>query len=196
MSRYYIHFKGKTMNPTALEDPAYEAAKRTWLCPGCCHPKPNVRHLDAHIQEERPDGPLNLISGCGLAIARKSFLMQFGEERVRSKLYIGDVYGPDGGRLLDWVTFRGKHGLIVRGTEHAGYRVCPECGRNLYFAMGKSYLYPQPPEGVELFESDLWGLILPEPIVLDLGIGKPRGVSVERLEVLKEPKDGLPALLF
>jgi hypothetical protein len=133
-------------------------------------------------------------------------------------LYLGDVFGPDGTRWDDWVTFRGKHGLIVRGsTEHAGNRLCPECGRNCYFGMHPQYLYPQPPTDVEIFQSDLWGLILRPDIATEVGIGDKVGriqgvevldwpgvsvkgkrghLLVERLKVLPEPNDGLPPLAF
>jgi hypothetical protein len=195
MSDYYIHFKGKTMDPCSLDKGAYEEAKRTWLCTGCCDPKPCIHCLDAHIQDDKPEGPLNMVNGCGLALARRTFLMQFGWARIQEYLNLGDVYGPEGNLMDDWVTFIGKHKLFIRGSKSAQHRVCSECGRDLYFAMGKTYLYPEPATGIELFQSHLWGLVLPETIVKGLGIDKPKGVWVERLEVLSKPLDGLPALV-
>jgi hypothetical protein len=159
---------------------------------------------------------MNFASGC-LPLARLSFLLRLGEERVRRELYLGKVFGPDGSRWDDWVTFRGRRGLIVRGTKHAGNRVCAECGRNLYFGMHPRYLYPQPPTDVEIFESSLGGLILPEHVAIQVGIDgrirhfrdgevvewrdaelgvNPRRLLVEPLKVLPEPKDGLPPLSF
>ena len=193
MKQYYIHFKGKTLNPCSLDKAAYQEARQTWLCPGCCDPKPDVHQLDAHIQDEQPEGPLNMVNGCGLAMARRSFLLLFGEGRVLRYLNLGKVYGPGGKILDDWVTFIGKHKLFVRGSKQAQHRVCSECGRDLYFAMGTNYLYPEPPQGVELFQSDLWGLIVPADIAETLEIDEFKGIWVERLEVLAEPLDGLPA---
>ncbi len=196
-SACYVHLQSKTMNPCALVKPAYTEATKTWLCTGCAYPKPGVERIDACIQDAAPDGPLNFVNGCGLPLARKSFLLALGEERIKRDLYLGDVFGPDGSRLDDWVTFRGKRGLIVRGTKHPGHRVCSECGRNVYFALYPRYLYPQPPSDVEIFESSLFGLIFPESVATQVGIGgKIRGVTVERLKVLQEPKDGLPELSF
>lgn len=195
MNKNYIHFSSKTMDPCSLERGAYEEAKRTWLCSGCCSPKPGIQRVDVRIQEEKPDGPLNIVNGCGVALARRSLLMRFGEKRVSDHLNLGQVYGPDGNPLVDWATFIGKHVLFVRGNKNAQHRVCSECGQNLYFAMGKKYLYPQPPQDVELFQSHLWGLIAPESVAATLGIDESNGVWIERLEVLKEPLDGLPTLV-
>jgi len=194
---YYIHISPTTMNPCNITDEAYAEATQTWLCTGCVHPKPNVERVDVRIKNRLLQGPLNFVFGCGLAVARMSFLARFREERVKQNLSLGEVFGPNGSRMEDWVTFRGKHGLIVRGTKHAGNRVCSECGRNIYFAMRPHYLYPQPPASVEMFESSLCGLIVPEAIAAEVGIGrKIKHVLVERLRVSGEPKDGLPALPF
>jgi hypothetical protein len=83
--------------------------------------------------------------------------------------------------------------------------------------MHPRYLYPQPPKDVEIFESDLSGLIVPERVATEAGIGgrirrfpdgevvewrdaelgvNPRRLLVEPLKVLPEPKDGLPPLSF
>ena len=216
-SHHYIHIQSLTMNAANLTKAAYAEAKNTWLCTGCAYPKPGVERVDVHIENRSLQGPLNLVFGCGLPLARRSFLFRLGEERVKRDLYLGDVFNADGVRLDDWVTFRGKRRLIVRGTKDAGYRVCSECGRNVYFAMHPRYLYPQPPTDVELFESTLAGLVFPEIVGVEVGIGgKPhrirgaevlpwpsadvegrrRRLLVERLQVLTKPKDGLPPLYF
>jgi hypothetical protein len=58
--------------------------------------------------------------------------------------------------------------------------------------MGRKYLCPRPSEGVELFESHLWGLIVPGRIGETLGIDESESVWIEQLEVLDSPLDGLP----
>ncbi len=159
-----------------------------------------------------------MVYGFGVPLARLAFLLRLGEERVRRNLYLGEVFGPDGSCWEDWVTFRGKRRLIVRGsTEHAGNRVCPECGRNCYFGMPPNYLYPEPRSDVEIFESSGFGLVIPDSVATEAGIGrkvrrvqgveevewpgaeiggKRKRVLVELLRVLPEPKDGLPPLSF
>ena len=195
MSANYIHFMSKTMNPVDLTKEARALAERTWLCTGCGRPRHGSESIDAHVQDDQPEGPLNGLNGCFLALAKTSFLFQFGEERIRRDLHLGKVYGPDEEPLHGWVTFRGKHRVFIRGTDHAVHRVCPGCGRDVYFAMGHPYLYPQPPAGVEVLESDLCGLVLPEAVVQEVGIGQPKGVWVERLTVVKQPKDGFGVLV-
>lgn len=194
MSTRYIHYSSKTMAPSSLDDACYEEAKATWLCTGCCSPRPGVERVNVRIQDEEPDGPLSIVNGCGVALARKSFLSRFGEERVRKYLALGEVRGPDDQLIPDWVSFIGRCGLFVRGSKNAQHRTCSECGQNLYFGMGKKYLYPRPPEDVELFQSQLWGLIVPEQIGETLGISESDGVWIEILPVLDAPLDGLPPL--
>jgi len=195
MNTYYIHYTSKTMDPCSPEKSMYKEAKANWLCTGCCSPKPGVQKVDVCIQDEQPDGPLNIVSGCGVALGRRSFLTRFGEERVAQHLRLGEVRGPDDQLVPDWVTFIGRHLLFVRGSKDAQHRVCSDCGQNLYFGMGKRYLYPQPPKGVDLFQSHLWGLIVPGYIGEMLGIDESDGVWIEKLPVLDKPLDGLPAIV-
>ncbi len=116
---------------------AYEEARKTWFCTGCAFPKPNVKKVDAAIQEsELDDTPLNFISGCGVGIGRRDFLFSFGEKTIQNDLCIGQVRGPDGSLLEDWVTFLGRQRVVVRGSTNVSYRRCSECGRQVYFAMG------------------------------------------------------------
>jgi len=215
---YYVHLQSPTMNPANMTEEASAEADRTWLCTNCNYPKPGVESVEAHLQNRSLQGPLNVIFGFGVVLAQWSFLLRLGADRVSRALNLGRVFGPDGSPWDDWVTVRGKRRLIVRGgPEHAGNRVCPECGRNCYFAMGTSYLYPQPPSDVEIFESSGFGLIIPDSVAKEVGIGSKVGriqgvevldwpgvsvkgkrghLLVERLKVMPEPNDGLPPLSF
>lgn len=195
-SDYCIHLQSKTMNPCFLTKEAYIEATNTWLCTGCIRPKPEVTSVDARIEESAPEGPLNFVSGCGLPLVRMSVLSALGEERIKRDLYLGCVFGPDGSRLDDWATFRGKRRVIIRGSKHVSHRVCPDCGRDVYFAMGTRYLYPLPPIDVEIFESDLCGFVLPESVAAVTGMAQLAKVTRERLKVLCQPHDGLPPLSF
>lgn len=195
MSEFYIHFSFGN-NTCNMDREKAKIAEDMWSCKGCYHPKPDVKALDAHIMDNVLDGQLNCVWGYALPLARKTFLLRFGEDRVRQCLYIGKVFGPDGELMEDWVTYRGKHSLIVRGTQDAGYRVCDQCGRNVYAAGPRRYLYPAPHEGIEMFQSQSCGLIVPEDIVKELRIGKAQGFRMAKLPVLSQPLDGLPPLPF
>jgi hypothetical protein len=155
-----------------------------------------VASVDATIQEPVPaDPPLNFINGCSLGVVRRDFLEELGMDIVHNYLFIGDLFGPDGHSIENWLTFRGKLRLIIRGTKNVSYRQCSECGRVVYFAMGKRYLYPAPPEHVELFESHLNGLILHENLFSRLNLARWPKVTVDALSVLSKPKDSLGTLV-
>lgn len=172
----------------------WEKARKSWLCPGCGNPR-EQRTIELTIQEDEPDNtPLNMISGCTVGIARKDFLFCFGEDIVRQHLYLGHVFGPDGHPLENWVTFVGRHRIIVRGSKNAGVRRCSECGRNVYFAMGELYLYPQPPAGVLIFDAGNGGLVVTEELVRRIKLNKWRKLDCRRLPVLDYPLDGLVEL--
>src|SRR5205823_14891870 len=106
----YYELSSTTRDPCTMEKRAYEQARNSWLCGGCGFPKGNVKGIDSTIQEDQPEEtPLNFISGSGLGIARKQFLRALGEETANRELYLGQLFGPDGSLLEDWVTFVGKY---------------------------------------------------------------------------------------
>lgn len=184
------------MAPCNLEDDFYREARRTWLCNGCSAPNPSVGRIDVRLSEPQINGVLNFVFEAEVSLARLSVLLSLGQERVHRDLHLGKVWGPDGEELSEWVTCRGRQRLIVRGTKNVTHRVCSVCGRNVYFAMPPWYLYPAPGEGAEIFETNLCGLMTTDSIARKAGIAKQRGVVVDRLQILKEPRDGLPPLEF
>lgn len=191
MSEYYL-LSTTTMNPCTLQRSAYEEARKTWLCTGCGFPKPDVRAVDVAIQERTPDDtPLNVVFGCGTGIAKKSFLYAVGESIVNEHLYTGRVFGPSGELLTDWISFNGKYKIILRGSENVGVRRCDECGRNVYFATGKRYLYPTPTGGVRIFHAGNGRLIMTEDLVMRLNLNAWRKLECTKLPVLSCPLDGL-----
>jgi hypothetical protein len=191
----FFKLSSTTMNPCTMVKPVYEQARRTWLCIGCAFPKPGTKAVDASIQEEEPDNtPLNMVSGCGLGVARKDFLFSFGENLVRQHLYLGHVFGPDKRPLDNWMTFIGRHRIIVRGSRNAGVRRCSECGRNVYFAMGPLYLYPEPPPDIAIFDAGNGGLVINGDLVRRVNLNAWRQLDCTKLTVLASPKDGLHEL--
>jgi len=189
---YYHIYSGATGGPDIAREYRKEA-ESTWFCTGCGHPKPAFQAIDIRVQENPIEGPA-LNSEWGVPIARKDFLAMLGENNIQKYLYIGKVFGPNNEIVNDWVTFRGKEKLIVRGSKNAQHRSCDQCGRNVYFAMGKSYLYPSPPKGIALFESDLCGLIMPETLFPAIDPARLKGLLVEKLPVLSSPRDGFAEL--
>jgi hypothetical protein len=192
----FLHLQSTTMDPCSLTNADYAEARNTWLCTGCGVPKPGVHEVDVFLEEAPGDKPLNIVNGCGLPIAYKPFLDEFPSDTVRRDLYLGQVYGPGRRLLTDWVTFRGRRRLIIRGSKNVGHRKCSECGRDVYFATGARYLYPEPPSDAALFESDCFGLILAQDLVPHGELGKWSKLRIDRLPVLQSPKDALGELVY
>ena len=161
----YIFISSGTMDPCFLTKELYSIADKTWLCTGCNYPKRDVKGIDITIQGKMIENrPLNVVMGAGIPVAKKEFLFSFGEDIIERDLYLGKIFNEDGMLMEEWVTFRGKRKLIVRGVIEAGYRTCKKCNRNCYFAMDKKYLYPEPPQDTFLFENSLFGLVFPEAL--------------------------------
>lgn len=197
MSAYdFVHLYPKGMNPCTLEKSAYSRAVETWLCTSCCAPKPTAGLIDVQIQEERPgDNPITFVSGCGVVLARSELLTALGPKRVHDDLLLGIVRGPSGQVMREWVTVRGRHRVIVRGSRNVSYRQCELCGRHVYFAMGARYLFPAPLGGASIYESDLYGLVVAPSVLEGASLDQWINLGIEKLKVLHKPKDLLGELL-
>jgi hypothetical protein len=135
---------------------------------------------------------LNFVSGCGVPIARRDFLQAVVGETLETEFWLGRVFVADRERG-EWVTFRGKRPLIVRGSKNVSFRVCELCARNVYFAMGSRYLCPPPPPDISAFETDLFGIAVRVPTVAIERTWS--GVSLEPLPIREHAADGLPDTL-
>jgi len=187
----YYHLHAIGLDACTMTEEGGQEALSTWLCSGCDYPKPGVASVDVHIEQRRPRyGPITFVYGFGVAVVSKVLLASLGEVVIFSSLYIGKVYGPDGGMLDDWVTCRGKHLITLRGSRHAQHRWCDNCGRLLYFAMGVPYLCPGPPEGACVWESHLNGLVVPSGTFERAFPVPPRRLGVAKLKVVGVPRDG------
>lgn len=196
MLKIYHHIFPQTMHPLDMPKESYEAARHTWLCNGCCQPKPGYRALDATVVNNRPSAAaLDFVMGCGIPVARKELLFSLGEDTVRRDLYLGRVFGPNQKPFEELVTFRGRYRLIVRGDKLVGNRICDQCRRQLYSAISGSYLYPEPPLGIGMFESHLCGLVISDDIFRRLDLKKWKETTHEELYVASAPKDGLLGLV-
>lgn len=188
----YYHIQTATMDPCALTKDALVHARKSWLCGGCGAPKPGIAEVDVQIDTD-PIGlsPLNFVNGTSVPLARKSFLFQLGFDLLRNQMHIGKVIDSKGNVLDEWVTFRGRERVIVRGSKNVFHRVCDLCERHVYFAMGKRYLYPAPSSDAAVMESDLFGLVLSEDQFAKVIVNEREGLTVDELPVLPKPLDSL-----
>jgi hypothetical protein len=174
----------------------YAAAQASWFCRGCSWPRPSVTSVDVRIAEKSPGRlPLTLIFGAGVGLIKHSFLRTLVEEaEIQADLFLGRVVNSEGDELDDWATFRGRRRLIIRGSKNVAYRMCSECGRDVYFAMGKPYLHPRPPEDAALYQAGQAGLLLPIDAVDARSVKRWPGLYADRIKVAHVAMDGLPAL--
>ncbi len=191
---FYFQLSSTTTNPCTMAKSFREEAWKTRLCMGCGNPR-EQGVIDVAIQEDEPDNtPLNILSGCTIGIARKEFLFAFGQDIIHQHLYLGQVVGSDERPLESWVTFVGRHRIIVRGSKNAVVRRCAECGRNVYFAMGELYLCPEPPPGIAIFDAGNGGLVVSEALIERVNLNAWRKLECTKLPVLAFPKDGFHEL--
>jgi hypothetical protein len=200
--KYYYKLCPLTSDPEDLTKQARAEAARTWECSECTSLKLGAGAIDAQISVSRiKDKPINFVTD-GIGLALRSFLDQLGPDVVERDLHIGRVFGSDGEELKDWCTFYGRREVVVRGCDNledendrAGYRVCRQCGRTLYFALEKPhYLCPSPPTDAEVFTDHCLALVVPDYLLAKLEIPKKSKIAVTRLEVLAEPLDGFGPL--
>jgi hypothetical protein len=191
----FFHLFSKTMRPCYETKAGHAEAMRTILCRGCGYPKAGVKAVDVLLQGHSPrDKPLNLLFASGVGLIHRELLDLIGKDVVNRDLYLGQVTDNRGKVLVDWATFRARKKVVVRGSKEAEYRRCPDCGRILYHAAGTRYLFPAPPEGSTVFESDLSGLVVPAAIYERVSQKRWRRLGVDELPVLEEPIDGLGEL--
>jgi hypothetical protein len=191
MSRAYYELAPGNVDPRFMSKEA--EAKATGVCPDCGAPKPGTAAVDATLQSRPSDEcPINFVFGFGLGVARRDFLQSLGGEVVDNCLYIGRVFRQGTGPIADWVTFHGKHRIIVRGSKHAGVRRCSECAEPVYFSLGKQYLCPRPGENIEMFYRVPGGLVITEALVQRIQANRWRELIIRKLPVLDTPRDGIP----
>ncbi len=192
----FHHVYSQNMRPLEMVAKEYQKAIQSWLCPACKSPRPGTGSVDVIVESRGSrDATLNFVMGAGLAVAKYEALLCLGHDRVHRDLCLGRVLSRNGSIVHDLVTFRGRESLIVRGRRNVSHRYCPECGRLHYFStIGKRYLAEIPRVDVELFESQLYGLVFSEELSRTSDISHWKRVTHETLPILNPPPDGLGEL--
>lgn len=184
------------MSPCFLTEDQYKEVPPPWLCMECKTPRRGVTAVDVKIQGRRfSTTPLNIVFGASVGIIRRELLEELDPGMVERDLYIGRVFNEIGAEVAELATFRGRHVVIVRGVGMARYGVCNQCGRVLYFAKPKWYLYPGPLPDVDVFESHTNQLVLSENAYNHLTPEKwKKRITIAKLKVLEKPVDGFAEL--
>jgi hypothetical protein len=171
------------------------------LCEGCNGLLGPVEPVDACL-DYKEGAPLSFVGSLAIGTARKSFLEDLGWQDVTENLVLGKVFvrSPRTGKvreLEEYATFRGKEVVYVRGVEEAGFRVCEQCGRVIYFAIpgdgdGVSHvLRSRLASERSIYESDSHDLVVSEKIYDRIKGKKYKKLHIEPLELLDKPLDGI-----
>jgi hypothetical protein len=81
---------------------------------------------------------------------------------------LGDLSRSAGRRHRDWCLAYLRRELVERGQEKARFRICPDCGAVLYFAMGPAHLCPVPALEIPIYQSVGGGSLIIRSDVADL----------------------------
>jgi hypothetical protein len=131
----------------------------------------------------------------GLTVAPRDFLDDLGRDLVERELHVGKVIG-DGTLLPDWLCFHPRQRIIVRGTTRAATRTCGTCGRDVYTAWERDNLCPPPPSHAHLVATTTGGsLVVTGDVLAKIDRAKWKRLKAKRLDVLDQPRDGLPRVL-
>jgi hypothetical protein len=163
-----------------------------WACPDCHKVLPGRSEIDIQIEHLEPDdSPLRFANGYALGIGRRTLLEDLSRGQRESPFFLGTVKNKSGSILDEWVTFHGREEIIVRGSRSATARICSNCRRQIYFAQGTSYLYPQPLPGVGLFDAHFGIIVATTAVAGRINPGEWPGLKIRPLKVFQHPKDGL-----
>ena len=166
-------------------------------CSDCKSIKPNSKFIpfDVYLDEKPDKSALNSVFLPGIGMGRWEFLELFRDE-VHKYLRLGKVYLGDGRLSEDFVTFTADRLLPIRGSKKSSYYgKCPVCK-----AKGYSAWYPFYVTRASLFDRPIFvpwgddGLVLTEELMARVDKRKWKGISVFKLPVIDEPRDGVDEL--
>lgn len=195
--RKFFLLEGPGRDVLSMENPWYWKARETWICSGCSSVKPGTGAVDIPIQEKDiTDRPLSFVGGTGVGVALTPFLVELGWEASKQSLHIGSLLKNDNKtKFQDWVCFHGRNRLLIRGEKSAHFRLCESCSRFTYSAMTYTYLYPSPPEGIDIFDTDVGQLVVTERVVNRINEAHWPNLTIMELPVLDKPLDGFDELV-
>lgn len=187
----FYQLSSKSPNPETPDKAWFEEAKRTILCKGCSSARVTGQPVDVVLQTKPDRSALNFVHGVHIHIAAVSLLETLFPEGPEKVLSLGKVYGPDRTMAAEFRTILKQDRILVRGNERSTFRVCPECHRIWYSAIGKRYILKRDVGDPAVFESQSGNLVVAEPIAERVMGGKWRNLVIQKLEVRGEPLDGL-----
>ncbi|MDR0521674.1 MAG: hypothetical protein LBH00_07455 [Planctomycetaceae bacterium] len=172
-----------------------------WFCKNCSRSFDGIKQIDALIDDDTnlsKQKPLTLVVGFvnrmylwHQELLWEEFLKPIPPHILKRDMYLGDVFRQDKTLIEGWRTYRCRYNLFLRGTKNISQvTVCKDCGLVRYWAAGKLFVYPNPPEDADIFECS--GLLMRESVyhLLDMEKWKKK-IYVQKVVVAPVPLDGL-----
>lgn len=187
----FYQLSSKSPNPETPDKKWFEEAKRTILCKGCSSARVTEQAINVVLQTKPARSSINFVHGVHVHIAEVSLLETLFPAGPEKLLSLGKVYGPNLTMSSEFRTIMAKNRILVRGSERSTFRVCPECHRIWYSAIGKRYVLNRDVGDATVFETQSGNLLVEESIARRVIDGKWRNLVVQKLELRDEPVDGL-----
>lgn len=187
----FYQLSSKSPNPETPDKAWFADARRTTLCNGCSSVRVTGQPVEVVLQTKPDKSAFNFVHGVCIHIATVSLLNTLFPEGPENFLLLGKVFGPDRKEASDFRTIMAEHRIVVRGNERSTFRICPECGRVLYSAIGKRYILKRDIRNTNVFESQSGNLVVAEQIAERVMSGMWRNLVVQKLDIRDDPIDGL-----
>jgi hypothetical protein len=160
-----------------------------WCCGECGQLVGDPGPIDLVIAQKPTKTPLNFVPMIA-NFMRVDLLEAIGRNLVREHFYLGKVTAPNGVVYEDFVSFRGKRVIRIRGDEKSIYRPCPGCGAVRYFPIGPLYVLESQVDGIPLAGCRPDSLLVDETIYSRLRKRRWTKVGFQKLSLLDRPLDG------
>lgn len=193
----YYNLYPLSKTPGWPEDQWYEEGKSSWRCSGCGQAVSQPGPIDAYLAYPPDNAAINFITATGIGYAQVALLEAIGAATALRPLSLGKLYNAKGQCLEEYATFRAEELLFIRGKQVEGeygakFRICPVCGRLLYFPRGSRYLIQSDLTGNSVYETHLHSLLVNEDAYQHLKQKKWKKLGIWKLPVENvEPTDRL-----
>ena len=161
-------------------------------CPGC---KFGVRNrpfkgIPISLLESTPPQPLACTDCREAFLVHDSLLEVFDCTEWRENVRLGPVLLQDGSVGKDWhsAVFRARK--ILRGSKNAAFRICPCCGRVVYFAMGRRFICPSETDAEIMGGNEM---VISESVLTEKRkrwIAGEKGLAATGIKTTRTPLDG------
>jgi hypothetical protein len=187
----FFQLSSKSPNPETPDKGWFAEAKQTLLCKGCSSPRVTGRPIDVVVETMPDRSALNFVHGVCIQIATTALVQGLFPEGPHESLLLGKVFGPDRKEAVGFVTLMNRERILVRGNERSTFRVCPDCQRVWYSAIGRRYILKRDVGSATVHESQFGDLVVSEDVAKRVIGGNWRNLVIRKLELLDEPVDGL-----